>query len=130
MIRRRLFLNSSEPFAQSTSKRNSPRRQSLEARKSDGSKLKDLYVDNQSMEINLREAFPDLKDMDNGLKLTVELFLEKKTTDSVITNFRRRTVAGITDEGNVNAALEFIASADPRVDDAVRASENPAQAQF
>ena len=56
----------------------------------------------------------------------VELFLEKKPTDSNITNFRRRTVAGITDE-NVNAALEFIASADPRVDAAAWLSENPAK---
>ena len=57
-------------------------------------------------------------------------FTEKKPTDSNITNFRRRPVAGITDEGNVNAALEFIASADPRVDAAVMASENPAQARI
>ena len=121
--RRRLLLNSSEPFAQASPRDGGPR-------KSDGSKLKDLYVDNQSMEINLREAFPDLKDMDNGLGAAVELFLEKKPTDSNITNFRRRTVAGITDEGNVNAALEFIASADPRVDAAVMASENPAQARI
>lgn len=119
--RTRLLLNSSEPFTQSTLRAKetaalSRGRQTLEAQErfpsDSGSVLKNLYVDNQSMEINLREAFPDLKDMDNGLGAAVEIFLEKNPTTE-----------------NLNAALEFIASADPRVDAAVMASENPAQAR-
>jgi len=119
--RTKLLLTSSEPFTQANLQARetialSRGRQTLEAKRrfptDPGSIIKDLYVDNQSLEINLRDAFPDLKDMDNGLGAAVEIFLEKNPTTE-----------------NLNAALEFIASADPRVDAAVRASENPAQAR-
>lgn len=147
--RTRRLLQSSEPFDQANQQVKetialSRGRQSLEARRrfpSDpGSILKDLYVDNQSMEINLREAFPDLGDMDNGLGAAVEIFLDKKPLISMPSDKRPRSLRVIrnntvtyeapqTQGDQVNAALEFIASADPRVDDAVRASKNPAQAR-
>ena len=136
--RARLLLRSSEPFDQANQQVKetialSRGRQSLEARQrfptDPGSILKDLYVDNQSMEINLREAFPDLGDMDNGLGAAVEIFLEKKPMSMPSAKSQKTEVPRKNQGDQVNAALEFIASADPRVDDAVRASENPAQAR-
>ena len=105
--RTRLLLQSSEPFA-------SRYKPGLGSEPTPpGALLRDLYTDNQSLEINLRDTFPDLKDMDNGLSAAVELFMDKKPS-----------------EDNLNSALEFLATADPEVDAAVRASENPAQARI
>lgn len=115
--RMRLLLQSSEPFAQSALRAKEipglSRGRQRRFPSDPSSIIKDLYVDNQSLEINLREAFPDLKDMDNGLSAAVEIFMDKKPS-----------------EDNLNAALEFLATADPEVDAAVRASENPAQARI